>query len=239
MRISKEFTREALYEDVWTEPAFKLAAKHGISPATVAKICRKLAIPMPPRSYWPRMKRGLPVQRKPLPAAKAGAPVVHRIDRWVEDRAEVGEVAPEARALAAREREPEQKVIVAAMLTDPHPLVAATEPVLRRAAAKAKGMLPNPAQKHRVLDIDVTEPLIERALRVADALVKALEARGYQVEVGNSEVPRAIRRTSARGPASTRPASVSAKRSSHSASSRTPMPTECRGRRGQSKRSTA
>lgn len=136
MWIRKEFTREALYQDVWSEPAIKVAEKHGITPATVMPICRKLAIPMPPRSCWPRKKRGLPVQRKPLPAPKSGAPVIHKIERWVEDRAEVGEVAPEARALAAREHEPEQKIVVADTLTDPHPLVAATEPVLRRAAER-------------------------------------------------------------------------------------------------------
>lgn len=49
-----ELTREELYEQVWTVPMQRLAERYGISDVALAKTCRKLVIPVPPRGYWRR-----------------------------------------------------------------------------------------------------------------------------------------------------------------------------------------
>lgn len=46
--MSYEFwDRDSLYEEVWATPMAKLAKKYGISDVGLAKVCRKLAIPLP------------------------------------------------------------------------------------------------------------------------------------------------------------------------------------------------
>lgn len=75
------------------------------------------------------------------------------------------------------------------LLNDPHPLVRSSESLVRRVAAKsAKAMeppkfCPSPSEEKRCLDIAVTGPCVDRALRIMDALVKALEARGFPVSL--------------------------------------------------------
>ena len=48
----EKITREELYEAVWAESVQKLAVKLGISDVGLAKIARKLKVPLPGRGYW-------------------------------------------------------------------------------------------------------------------------------------------------------------------------------------------
>jgi len=59
-----------VYEEVWATPMAKLAKKYGISDVGLAKVCRKLAIPVPGRGYWAKKEVGQTVQKLPLPALK-------------------------------------------------------------------------------------------------------------------------------------------------------------------------
>ena len=45
-------TRKQLYEEVWTTPVIRLAAKYGLSDVGFAKLCRRHSIPLPGRGYW-------------------------------------------------------------------------------------------------------------------------------------------------------------------------------------------
>jgi hypothetical protein len=44
-------TRSELYEQIWEKPMTKVAAQYGLSDVGLAKICRNLNIPRPPRAY--------------------------------------------------------------------------------------------------------------------------------------------------------------------------------------------
>lgn len=87
-----------------------------------------------------------------------------------------------ARVLLAREDEPGMAPQVAAELVDPHALVARAAHFLGK---ERKSDAPAVQLKHACLDISATGPALERALRIADALVQALEKRGLKVEVTN------------------------------------------------------
>jgi len=52
------FTRESLYSLVWTHPPRQLAMHFGMSDVAIAKRCRALLIPIPPRGYWARVHAG-------------------------------------------------------------------------------------------------------------------------------------------------------------------------------------
>ncbi len=60
-------TREALYAAVWRTPLLKLAASYGISNVALAKVCRKLNVPVPGRGYWAKVAAGHPAEQRPLP----------------------------------------------------------------------------------------------------------------------------------------------------------------------------
>ena len=60
------FDRQKLYEEIWSEPAEKVAARYGVSGVAISKVCRCLGIPKPPRGYWAKKAAG----RRPTPRPK-------------------------------------------------------------------------------------------------------------------------------------------------------------------------
>jgi hypothetical protein len=64
------WNRDELYEEVWATPMQTLAKKYGISDVGLAKIRRKLLIPVPGRGYWARKEAGQKVELAPLPQIK-------------------------------------------------------------------------------------------------------------------------------------------------------------------------
>jgi hypothetical protein len=69
--------RRALHAAVWKAPATTVAARYGITSTALAKICRKLGVPAPPRGYWAQIAAGQSVPRAPLPKARPGQPTEH------------------------------------------------------------------------------------------------------------------------------------------------------------------
>ena len=66
--------RSALYELVWSKPVRDVAADFGISDVALAKRCRALKIPLPPRGYWARVAAGQKPRRPSLPSFSADRP---------------------------------------------------------------------------------------------------------------------------------------------------------------------
>jgi hypothetical protein len=65
-RLSHRYDRRALYDQVWSQPVQVVAKSYGISGTALAKTCRKLRIPVPPRGYWARVRNGLRIRKPPL-----------------------------------------------------------------------------------------------------------------------------------------------------------------------------
>jgi hypothetical protein len=63
----RRFTRNELYDLVWSEPMKTLATKFELSDVGLAKTCRKHDVPLPPRGYWAKLRAGKAVNRAPLP----------------------------------------------------------------------------------------------------------------------------------------------------------------------------
>lgn len=62
-----ELSREQLYERVWSTPGSTLATEMGISDVALAKRCKKLNVPRPPRGYWARLTAGKKLRKPSLP----------------------------------------------------------------------------------------------------------------------------------------------------------------------------
>lgn len=73
------FTREALYELVWTAPVAEVSRRLGVSDVALGKLCRRADVPTPGRGYWPRVEAGQIPARAALPRPPVGLPELLRI----------------------------------------------------------------------------------------------------------------------------------------------------------------
>jgi hypothetical protein len=173
-----ELTREELYAQVWAEPMTSLAQRYGLSDRVLAKICTRMGIPVPGRGYWARVQSGqVPLQAK-LPKIKARQKAVVNLNKRghiLEETKELQDVA----GYIASEMHPENQITVPDALVDPLPVVEKTAKSLRAAGADDHGMV-RPRAK-RCLDIRVGKESIERAERIMDTLLKALDVRGIEL----------------------------------------------------------
>jgi hypothetical protein len=64
--------RAALFDRVWSEPVDTLAKEWGLSGNGLAKACRRLQIPVPPRGFWVKVQHGQQIRRPRLPELKPG-----------------------------------------------------------------------------------------------------------------------------------------------------------------------
>jgi hypothetical protein len=68
-RIERRVTydRSRLYAEVWSAPARSIAQRYGVSDVALAKMCRKLSVPLPGRGYWAKVVAGHNPPRRELP----------------------------------------------------------------------------------------------------------------------------------------------------------------------------
>jgi hypothetical protein len=159
-------SREALYDEVWTDAVTVVAPRYGLSDVGLVKICKKLGVPVPPRGYWAKVKAGRPTRKVPLPALPAGARDVSGPIPLSEQEAAMHARVREA-LQQTRERHP--SVSVPAELVDPQPLVRAVAARLKRRDGWDHPAGVRSAPKE-VLDLQVTRNTLDRALRLMDTL---------------------------------------------------------------------
>src|SRR5690349_8415822 len=70
--MMRTFTRQSLYELVWSEPMQTLAKRFSLSDRGLAKICASANVPVPSRGYWAKKQVGKPVNKTDLPARALG-----------------------------------------------------------------------------------------------------------------------------------------------------------------------
>ncbi len=168
------FTRQALYDRVWTEPMRTVATALGVSDVGLAKACRKAGVPVPPRGYWAKLQHRKPVASKP--------PLPHR--PGVPDRVVIAPARPKP--------EPNAAVVAAATLDAEIPPVAVASD-LRSAHPIVRGWMAENDQRRRehrrngwalTYVEDLSTPLANRCLRIVSALLKALEGNEREVGAG-------------------------------------------------------
>jgi hypothetical protein len=143
----------------------RLARDFGISDVALAKICKKLDVPIPGRGYWARVAAGQRVRVPKLPKARADA----RTEFTIAER----EPRPKVEKLDV------PIVTMAESLTGAHPAV-------RRLSSLLDGREPG-REKTLYLrgdseaTIRLTSGTKRRALLVLDAVLKALDQRGHAV----------------------------------------------------------
>jgi hypothetical protein len=178
------YERDKLYAEVWEEPMLTVAARYGVSSVALAKTCRKLGVPTPPRGYWALKAAGRTVVKPRLSAAKAGQQIVIERERSYDPNASWRRRQP-----PRLENDGQPRIVVPGALEAPHKLVSASLSSIRRDAASGQWDVPPDEAR---LDIRVTPEQVDRAVLLMDSLIKAFELRGHLVEVTAPETPPGI-----------------------------------------------
>jgi hypothetical protein len=169
------FTREKLYDLVWSESMSNLAARLGLSDRGLAKACARANVPVPGRGYWAKLQNGAKVDRSPLPPAAAGAPEIFEVRRGLR-KSDLPPLPPEVVEEMAKESTPDRKIVVPKDLSRSHPIVRA---LLEAGQGEAQHGAIGPhgvtLPRRRVTTSE------RRRMRIVSALLKALEARGHKV----------------------------------------------------------
>ena len=170
-----KISRKELYEQVWAEPVTQLARRYSFSDVWLAKICRKYNIPRPPRGYWARKRSGRKVPKTPLPKEKDDPVIkiyVRPLDLKEKDVTEKKAIS-EKRAIPS--------IVVPEVLNDPHPLIETSSEILASCKSDSSGIV-IPSGGH-CLDIQVSRESLPRSLRIMNALIKTLDAMGFEVSI--------------------------------------------------------
>jgi hypothetical protein len=170
-----QWNRESLYEEVWQNPVSKVAEKYGISDVALAKVCRKLRIPVPGRGYWARKAAGYKFKPVPLRSFPNAPTLYHsliaRPPKLPNDPSD-----PELQQIA--EVEAKQWPVPDFQ----HPLIERASGLLHHGKLDGYGRLQCPSNK-RCLDICISADLLDRALNAMNIVILGLEEQGLEVVV--------------------------------------------------------
>jgi hypothetical protein len=189
-----EVAREQLYAEVWATPMIKLAKKYGLSDVGLRKACKRNNIPTPPAGYWAKLAHGKKVKNPKLPSMDDAPPIRFQISASDNMGLKDSALAAETEKLLAFEAQAENRIVVPEEAGTLHPFTEEIKADRRPEDAKTRFLL------------DVSKPYLSRALRVADALIRALDARGYlmngifeqSLSLGITEILDSVMKESAR-----------------------------------------
>lgn len=176
-------SRSELYALVWSYPITVLASQWRISDVGLAKVCKRNNVPKPGLGAWAKMQHGHYVSQPHLPREDKDWKIHISGELGISSEDNEGEPTvwdEERKRVAEFDR--------AEMSEDETSLHQLTEPSgrsLRRCKADYQGMKKVCLKKG--FPITCSEEQIERALKIFDCLVKALEERRFQLTFGSEE----------------------------------------------------
>lgn len=183
MQATTRITRESLYARVWQTPMTKLAEEYGISDQGLAKICKRHAIPLPPRGHWAKKEAGKPVTQTPLSALPKGVSEQIRIAPASKSLVRAMEVNRQEKAARADLKE----VAIPDDLRGLHPIVAGWIAEHKEAQSKRLAEI-RAARRDAWWKPKPIADLTERDLyrfRFTSALFKGVVVNGGQAIEGN------------------------------------------------------
>jgi hypothetical protein len=175
---SIEFTRDNLYKLVWSQSLLSLSRKFGVSDYELRKSCVKAEIPLPKSGHWSRAKYGKQDQPAELPKWNGEQMITLRLliakfdtDSNPADDLD-GDSFPGVNFSVPRRLSIDDELIRIAFerLTGNNKI----------SDFHHKGIIKcGPGE----LDIRVSPQNVNRALRIMNTFIKAVRAKGYEIEV--------------------------------------------------------
>lgn len=187
--MAEVFSRQALYDLLWSKAKTEVAKDLGISDVALGKICKKANIPVPPRGYWAARDARKRPARLALPARGFGqngtVTIGQERNRYRDEP--IGDVPPppefseSIETVVERARQLVGRVTVPRNLDRPHHLVAklvAKDEVRRQKAAESGFSWDKPRFE---------APAAQRRLRLINALFLALSRVGCRPDYSGKE----------------------------------------------------
>lgn len=176
--------REALYNEIWTEPVTVVAKRYNISDSTLRKHCRRLGIPLPTSGYWSKLKTGKNVAKTPLPGVigEAKKHVYNYVIKYKSELEKLNDnelVSDEDFNLLSDETikfilDKCSMIQVKNQLRTPHILIHEHKEESKNRKISNKAILP----------INVSNTNIARAYRIMDSLINTLDDMEGPASVG-------------------------------------------------------
>ena len=159
------FTREQLFDLVWSKPMTEIAADFGMSSVAFAKYCKAADVPRPERGYWQQVECGQKPKQPKLPKPGKDTPSEISIAKY------------ERRAPIVHVDVPIPTVVVSDRVTTPHAVVRQLREALRRPdGGESDGL----AGSGRSV-LSFSSGTKTRVFRILDALFRALEDRSHTI----------------------------------------------------------
>jgi len=180
------FTREAIYELVWSKPLTSIAKEYNISDNGIRKICKKYEIPLPKVGHWQKVQHGKAHVKEKLTVSEKWKDAHIKLSDLYEEVSK--NHYPTRLSMLTREIEKQHPtlVIVPDRLTNPDPIISSVKPDLESNKPTAwHGLKISVSSSANLLSISVAKETIPRALRFMDAFIKLSKARGHQWEINH------------------------------------------------------
>ena len=199
--MKKTFTREELYDLVWSESILQLAKRFNISNVGLKKTCKRMNIPTPKTGYWAKKRHGHKVHQEKLPKGYKG-----KVEVTLEEL-DIGVDGKQHRLsklnILQKQIEKEHKHLlrVAKRLNSPDKLIEEIQNSVKDRKYRAYNGLID-VQWFGVFDLKVSSTHLSRALRILNTLIGVLQERGHiivkgyrhtSVEVFGSEISISMR----------------------------------------------
>jgi hypothetical protein len=165
---TREISRRDLYDLVWQRPMWKVAPEFGLSGNGLAKLCRRVGIPVPERGYWAKLAHGKRVKRPSLQPAKDDSETLV-IEATPSSRSALESSMPEPLAALLRAERAALEPIAVPNSPKPHQLVEAW---------------PRPQKPSYGMPWFTAEGESRRR-RIASILFREIERRGGTVSTSN------------------------------------------------------
>ena len=172
------FKRDELYNEVWSMPMSKLAKNYTISDVGLAKICKKMNIPVPPRGYWAKKSAGKKTVIIPLPQETKST--INEYDHYCN---ESSNVVKETGNTYCNELEITRLkgIKISRTSLKYHPLVEHARKYLL--SEKPNPQYPIITPFGEVISLKVSIKNMDRGLRIMDTIIKNIEELGGRIEL--------------------------------------------------------
>ncbi|WP_281234048.1 hypothetical protein [Flavobacterium gelatinilyticum] len=177
------FSRSELYNLVWKFPIIQIARHYEISSMGIKNACEKMQIPLPGSRHWVTLE----YKRKEKPALSrdyAGSNAIAILKKTYEMQLRSSSKStPLLDLTQSIKADPKAPLTVPQQLSSPHPVIAASYEFWQQKISGKESDI----DSDQILNLNVSDASMNRALLFMDSLIKLLEYRGHRFEKGISE----------------------------------------------------
>ncbi|WP_167616957.1 hypothetical protein [Maribellus sediminis] len=180
----KAFTREQLYELVWSESMTALSKRFNISDVGLRKTCKRMNIPTPKLGYWAKLKHGYKVEKEKLSIDYKGVTTVmlEQLDAGLSEKQH--RISKLNQLQKQIEKENEKLLIVPQRLSAQEKEITDIQNSIKSKNYRSiNGLLD--VQWNGVFDFKTSSANVPRALRILNTLIKVLKVRGHDIKKSN------------------------------------------------------